>query len=435
MKTLYYTIIAILVFSTSLYLKPIYGENQDSIMIVNPQATSSIKVGDTFAINATLVNNSTNTITVKNGCGGPFSVTFDGHAKVELKKVCNWMAIQIILHPGENITGSSLASNLSYRAIASGTANTTITFSYVIDNKTSNLSFDNNSTSISKSFLYAISNQSKETTPSISSPLKQFKSGIAAQDVTCNNGLQLVIKSEDNSPACVTPDTASKLVIRGWAKSPENGVLVTLAEGQREGPLLVQQIFSDNIQGLSFREFPLATNVGSPVTLHIGDSISNGCTVELTLVKISHGTATFLKKENLNKICPICLSENTVIDTPNGPVNIKNLKTGMAVLTQDSSGHMQTGTILKTGRTMTPPGHVMVHVVLSDTRELYASQNHPTADGRFFGELQAGDNLDGSKIKSVERVPYNGTFTYDILPSGQTGFYYADKILVASTLK
>lgn len=435
MKTLYYAIIAILIFSASLYLKPIHAENQDDIMIVNPQVQSTIKVGDTFAINATLVNNSTNTITVKNGCGGPFSVTFDGHAKVELNKVCNWMAIQIILHPGENITGSSLASNLAYRAIAPGTGNATITFSYVIDNKTSNLPFDSNYTDISKSILYVVSGQSKETTPSISSPLKQFKSGIAAQDITCNNGLQLIFKSEDNSPACVAPDTASKLVMRGWAKSPENGALVTLAEGQREGPLLVQQIFSDNIQGLSFREFPLAVNVGSPITLHIGDSISNGCTVSLTLVKISHGTATFIEKKSLNKICPICLSENTVIDTPNGPVNIQNLKTGMAVLTQDSSGHTQTGIILKTGRTLAPPGHVMVHVVLSDARELYASQNHPTADGRYFGELYPGDELDGSKIKSVEQVPYHGTFTYDILPSGQTGFYYADKILVASTLK
>ncbi len=434
MKILYYTIIAILIFSASSYLKPIQAENQNNILIVNPQTSSPIRVGDMFTINATLVNNSTNTITVKNGCGGPFSIAFDGHAKVEVKKVCNWMAIQIILHPGENITGSSLASNLAYRAIESGTANATITFSYTIDSKTSNLSFDNNTASISKLFSYEISNQSNETIHGTYSPLKQFKSGIAAHDVTCNKGLQLIIKSRDNSPACVKPDTASQLVQRGWAKSPEN-VFVTLVEGQRENPLLVQKIFSDNIQGLSFREFPLVTNVGNPITLHIGDSVSNGCTIELTLVKISHGTATFLKKENLTRLCPLCLSENTIIGTPNGPGNIKNLKTGMTIFTQDSSGNLQTGTILKTGRTLAPPGHMMVHVVLSDKRELYVSPNHPTADGRFFGELLVGDTLDGSKIKNVEHVPYNGTYTYDILPSGQTGFYWANGILVESTLK
>jgi len=273
------------------------------------------------------------------------------------------------------------------------------------------------------------------TIPVIASPLKQFKSGIAAQDVTCNEGLQLVIKAKDNSPACVRSSTAEKLVTLGWAKSQENTGLVTLSEGQREGPLLVQKISADSVQGLNFREYPIAINVGSPITLHIGDSASDGCVVELTLVKISNGMATFLKKEDHTRLCPICLSENTVIDTPNGPINVKDLKVGMTVLTQNSSGQKQTGTILKTGRTLATTNHTMVHVVLADKRELYVSPNHPTADGRLFGELLAGDTLDGSKIKSAEQVPYNGTYTYDILPSGQTGFYWADGILVSSTLK
>jgi hypothetical protein len=268
------------------------------------------------------------------------------------------------------------------------------------------------------------------------SPLKQFKSGIAAKDVKCEQELELIIRAEDNSPACVQPSTAAKLVTLGWAKSQENtGAVVTLTENQREGPLLVQKIFPDSVQGLDFREYPLATNVGYPITLHIGDSASNGCTVELTLVKISNGTATFLKKEYQNRPCPICLSENTVIDTPNGPIPVKELKIGMTVLTQNSSSHKQTGIILKTGRTLVPLNHIMVHVVLADKRELYVSPNHPTADGRLFGELLVGDTLDGSKIKSADQVPYNGTYTYDILPSGQTGFYWADGILVASTLK
>ncbi len=50
----------------------------------------------------------------------------------------------------------------------------------------------------------------------ILSPLKQFKSGITANDIKCEHGLQLVIKSEDNSPSCVKSQTAQKLVERGW---------------------------------------------------------------------------------------------------------------------------------------------------------------------------------------------------------------------------
>ena len=51
----------------------------------------------------------------------------------------------------------------------------------------------------------------------LKSPLKQFKSGIAANDVKCEQGLQLVIKAEDGSPTCVRSDTAIVLVEHRWA--------------------------------------------------------------------------------------------------------------------------------------------------------------------------------------------------------------------------
>lgn len=54
----------------------------------------------------------------------------------------------------------------------------------------------------------------------LSSPLKQFKSGVKAQDVQCQPYyFTLVIKSEDGTPACVKPDTLKILVERGWAKA------------------------------------------------------------------------------------------------------------------------------------------------------------------------------------------------------------------------
>lgn len=51
----------------------------------------------------------------------------------------------------------------------------------------------------------------------IDSPLIQFKSGIHPKDVVCANGLKLVIKAEDGSPACVKPQTAQILIEQGWA--------------------------------------------------------------------------------------------------------------------------------------------------------------------------------------------------------------------------
>jgi hypothetical protein len=41
--------------------------------------------------------------------------------------------------------------------------------------------------------------------------------------------------------------------------------------------------------------------------------------------------------------------------------------------------------------------------------------------------------MDGTWIASVRRIPYRG-FTYDLLPSGPTGRYFADGILLGSTL-
>ena len=48
------------------------------------------------------------------------------------------------------------------------------------------------------------------------SPLKQLDANLPPELVICKQGLQLIIKTEDNSPACVKPETAMKLVERGW---------------------------------------------------------------------------------------------------------------------------------------------------------------------------------------------------------------------------
>ncbi|MDC8452604.1 MAG: hypothetical protein LV477_06810, partial [Candidatus Nitrosotalea sp.] len=50
-------------------------------------------------------------------------------------------------------------------------------------------------------------------------PLKQFKSGIAAEDVKCSTDYTLVIKVEDGSPACVKPEHVTRLIQNGWTLS------------------------------------------------------------------------------------------------------------------------------------------------------------------------------------------------------------------------
>ncbi|MDE1764727.1 MAG: hypothetical protein KGI27_00490 [Thaumarchaeota archaeon] len=55
---------------------------------------------------------------------------------------------------------------------------------------------------------------------SIIPPLQQVKFfDTSAKSVRCNTGLQLIIKAEDGSSACVKPDTTQILVERGWARN------------------------------------------------------------------------------------------------------------------------------------------------------------------------------------------------------------------------
>ncbi|HUU48214.1 MAG TPA: hypothetical protein VMW55_05460, partial [Nitrosopumilaceae archaeon] len=47
------------------------------------------------------------------------------------------------------------------------------------------------------------------------SPLKQISDGVLPENVTCTEGLAIVLKSTDNSPACVKPQSVDKLIQRG----------------------------------------------------------------------------------------------------------------------------------------------------------------------------------------------------------------------------
>ncbi len=133
--------------------------------------------------------------------------------------------------------------------------------------------------------------------------------------------------------------------------------------------------------------------------------------------------------------CPICLAIGTLIDTPAGPMPVQSLRVGTWVWTMNRTGMRTAQPLIQIGETVVPATHQMVHLVMDDGRELWVSPGHPTTDGRAVGQLRSGDFLDGARILSVERVRYTGTATYDILPAGDTSAYWANGILLSSTLK
>ncbi len=132
--------------------------------------------------------------------------------------------------------------------------------------------------------------------------------------------------------------------------------------------------------------------------------------------------------------CPICLAAGVGIATPTGEIPVQDLRPGMRVWTTDSGGHRIIGVVLETGHMQAPIGHEVVRLVLWDGRSVLVSPQHPTADGRTVGELEPGARYDGSTVMSTALVAYGGR-TWDLLPSGPTGTYFANGVLLGSTLE
>ena len=149
----------------------------------------------------------------------------------------------------------------------------------------------------------------------------------------------------------------------------------------------------------------------------------------------SDGTISVTSKSQGSRPnCPICLSAATLISTPAGDVVVTAVRPGTLVWTQDADGNPVPAPVVEIGSTPVPASHLMVHLTLADGRQLWASPGHRTGDGRQLGTLAVGDVLDGSRVSGWELVRYSGDRTYDLLPAGPTGTYWASGILLTSTL-
>ncbi len=145
------------------------------------------------------------------------------------------------------------------------------------------------------------------------------------------------------------------------------------------------------------------------------------------------GRIAVTKRETVFNTCPICLSAGTLIDTPNGLIPVQQLSIGMSIWTTDEAGNRTVGTVIDTTKTLTQ-SFLLTRIILEDGRSVTASPGHPAADGRALAYYRVGDILDNARIVSIESVPYIDSATYDILPSGPTGLYRANGILLGSTI-
>ena len=132
--------------------------------------------------------------------------------------------------------------------------------------------------------------------------------------------------------------------------------------------------------------------------------------------------------------CPICLAAKTRIATPRGPVRVSELRQGDRVWTRAMDGSRQPAVVMRTARRTFAHSFPLVRLVLEDGRRLTVSARHPTAEGRPVGGLTHGSRLDGSRIRALTVVFVPPGATYDLLPSGPSRTYWAEGVLLRSTL-
>ncbi len=143
--------------------------------------------------------------------------------------------------------------------------------------------------------------------------------------------------------------------------------------------------------------------------------------------------------EPVNGTCPTgcsgcnCASPTTPIATPAGDRPIADLKVGDLVYSLDR-GSLAVVPIKLVHRQPVTGSHRVVELKLAHGPTLRISPRHPTADGRHFSDLVAGDVVDGVRVSAARLVDYDQPFTYDILPDSDSGTYFAGGTLIGSTL-
>ncbi len=162
-------------------------------------------------------------------------------------------------------------------------------------------------------------------------------------------------------------------------------------------------------------------------------SQNQGKTVQGTISP--DGIIKVVKEETSFNTCPICLSETTLIDTPQGGIPVERLPVGQWVWTEDRAGKRTAAQVIQISQTKVPPSFQILQVTLNDGRSVKTSAGHPSAEMKALGDYQIGETLDKGQIVSAILMDYHGRATFDILPGGETGFYWANGIKVMSTLK
>lgn len=134
-------------------------------------------------------------------------------------------------------------------------------------------------------------------------PLKQIRSGTAPEHVTCTEGLELVLKSTNGSPACVKASTAMKLKDRGWGTALE---LFMIEERPTYNPKITPSDFVSEINNKFFTLVPGTTFIYEAET-------EDG--LERIEVYVTNRTKTVLEVNTIEVLDRVWLNDELIEET------------------------------------------------------------------------------------------------------------------------
>ena len=112
---------------------------------------------------------------------------------------------------------------------------------------------------------------------------------------------------------------------------------------------------------------------------------------------------------------------------------VSRLRTGDVVWSSDANGVRIAVPLLAVSSVPVIGEHTILVIELADRRTVRVSAGHPLLDGRLAGTIALGSIVDGAAVTTIRQVPYRGA-TWDLLPAGSTGTYWADGVRLGSTL-
>jgi len=127
-----------------------------------------------------------------------------------------------------------------------------------------------------------------------------------------------------------------------------------------------------------------------------------------------------------------CIASGTLISTPNGEVAIEELRSNDRVWSVHR-GQVRAVPVLATQR-LQVRNHSMARIQFPDGFVVEISGEHPTGDGRALWGLNPGEMVGSAQVEALTVVPYEGSFTFDILPDSDTGTYFVHGMWLGSTM-